>query len=214
MFNYLCFLGWSPKSDREIYSREELIEIFDERNFNASNAVFDEEKLVAFNREHLNERSEKELAELAAPMMEAAGLATVDRLKEHWAYYLSVIALLKSRARRVSDFVSLGAYFFSFDYTYEEKAAAKQFTAESAQLLEALAEAWSALESFTEETTETALAELARARGIKNSRLIHPVRLAVSGRSRGPGLYEMLVTLSQPVVVERIEKAVQYIRNR
>jgi glutamyl-tRNA synthetase len=76
MFNFLCLLGWSPKTDREIYTVEELIEIFNPDNFNASNAVFNEEKLIAFNREHLIKKSDHELATMIAPLLVEAGCTT------------------------------------------------------------------------------------------------------------------------------------------
>jgi glutamyl-tRNA synthetase len=213
MFNYLCLLGWSPKTDNEIYTREELIAIFDETHFNASNAIFDEEKLVAFNREHIMKKSDHELAAMVAPMLVDAGVTSKYWLETRWTYLREVVHLLKERVRRVSDFVELGGYFFEFDYKYDEKAAAKRFRPQAADLLEELAKRFEALKTFDHDSTEKTVGELAAEKEIKPAELIHPTRLAVSGVPAGPGLYDMLVTLSQPVVVERMKKAVDYIRN-
>jgi len=77
-----------------------------------------------------------------------------------------------------------------------------------------LADRYEALTDFTHDSTEKALAELAVERNVGKGKIIHPTRLAVSGSSRGPGLYEMLVTLGKPIVIERLRKAVAYIRNK
>ncbi|MCM2272020.1 MAG: glutamate--tRNA ligase [candidate division Zixibacteria bacterium] len=214
MFNYLCMLGWSPKNDREIYSTQELIDIFDSANFNPSNAVFDEEKLVSFNKAHIMKKSDHDLAVLVAPMLVDAGLTTKYWLETRWEYLRMVISLLKERVRRVTDFVSLGGYFFFFDYSYDSNAEAEQFTPEAAELLSVLAERFASLTEFSHASTEAALTGLAEERGVKKAKLIHPTRLAVSGITVGPGLYDLLVALTQPVVVERMKKAVDSIRAR
>lgn len=207
MFNYLCLLGWSPKSETEIYSVSELVKIFTEKNFNSSNAIFDEDKLVAFNKEHINRKSAHDLAVEVAPMLVEAGLTSKYWLETRWEYLRRVIEALKGRVRRVSDFVNLGGYFFSFDYQYDQEAAEKQFTSESGSHLEMLADQLQELEQFDHDSIAQTFGSLAEKLEIKKARLIHPTRLAVSGISVGPGLYELLEILGQAVVVERLRKA-------
>lgn len=214
MFNYLCLLGWNPKTEQEIYNRAALIERFTEANFNAANAVFDEEKLLAFNKAHIAMMPDHDLAVMIAPMLVEAGVTTKYWLETRWEYLRLVVSLLKERVRTLHDFVSLGGYFFSFDYTYEEQADAKQFTPEAAQLLQALADRFESLGEFSHDGLETALKGLAEERGLKPGKLIHPTRLAVSGMSIGPGLYDLLLALSKPIVLERMRKAVEYINRK
>ncbi|UCG62870.1 MAG: glutamate--tRNA ligase [Candidatus Zixiibacteriota bacterium] len=214
MFNFLCLLGWSPKTDREIYTADELIEIFTPDNFNTSNAIFDEEKLVAFNREHILKKTDHELATLVAPLLIESGCTTKYWLETRWEYLRAVIRALKDRVRRLTDFVTLGNYFFSFDYHYDEQAVEKTFTPESGTLLSELTGRFELLSEFTHENTESTLDELAEDKGIKRAKLIHPTRLAVSGVPGGPGLYDILVLLTKPVVIERMRKAVTYIENK
>ena len=211
MFNYLCLLGWSPKTDRDIYSVDELIENFTPDNFNPSNSVFDEDKLVAFNQDYIAAKSDHELAVLVAPLLVEAGLTTKYWLETRWEYLRQVVGALKLRAKRIVDFVELSEYFFEFEYKYDPDAAAKQFTPENGVLLSALADKFGELDSFTHETIEVCLSDLASEKELKKGQLIHPTRLAVSGRSTGPSLYEMLEILSQPVVVERLRRAVEQI---
>ena len=214
MFNYLCFLGWSPKTDREIYSPAELIDIFSETGFNASNAVFDEAKLEAINKAHLAMMSDHDLATLVAPMIVEAGYSTKYWLETRWEYLRQVVGILKDRARRVTDIVDMSRYFFDFTGTYDPEAEKKHFKPEAAALLTALAGRFEALDELTHENTEAALAQLAEEKGVGKGKLIHPTRLAVSGVPVGPGLYDILVTLGKVHVTERMRKAVEYINRK
>jgi nondiscriminating glutamyl-tRNA synthetase len=214
MFNFLSLLGWSPKTEKEIFTREQLIAIFDSANLNPSNAVFDEEKLTSFNKAHIQMTSNHDLAVLVAPMLVDAGVTTKYWLETRWDYLRQVVGLLKERTRRVTDFVTLGGYFFSQDFNYDFEAVAKHFDAVTAELLTALADRFAGLEEFTHQTAEQALEELAAERQVKKARIIHPVRLAVSGMTVGPGLYDTLVVLTRPVVLDRMKKAVEFIGKR
>lgn len=214
MFNYLCLLGWSPKSETEIYSVDEFVKIFTEKNFNAANAIFNEDKLVAFNKVHIGRKSASELAVEVVPMLVEADLSTRDWLETRSEYLHRVIEALKGRVRRISEFVSLGGYFFSFDYQYDPEAAAKQFTAESGNQMEKLADQLEQLKQFDHDSIERTFGSLADKLQLKKARLIHPARLAVSGMSVGPGLYELLEILGQETVVERLRKAAGMILTR
>lgn len=214
MFNYLCLLGWSPKTDREIYTPAELIDIFSERGFNASNAVFDEDKLEAFNKAHLAAMSDHELAVLVAPLIVEAGFSTKYWLETRWEYLRKVVGILKDRARRVSDIVDMSRYFFEFTGKYDAEAEAKHFTPEAAVRLTALADRFERLEELTHDNAEAALSKMAEEQGIGKGKLIHPTRLAVSGVPVGPGLYDILATLGKVHVVERMRKAVTYINGK
>ena len=214
MVNYLALLGWSPKTDNEIYSVTELAEMFDITHLNAANAVFDEQKLFAFNKTHIQRKSDHELAAMVAPLLVEAGLSTKYWLETRWEYLRQVIALLKPRVQFIPEFVSQGAYFFSFNGVYETETESQYFDAEAAALLEVLADRFQGLAGFTLESTEQTLEALAAERGVKKARIIHPTRLAVSGVSCGPGLFEMLVTLGQPVVIDRLRQAVKHIHDK
>jgi glutamyl-tRNA synthetase len=211
MFNCLCLLGWSPKEDREVFTVTELIERFTERNFNAANAVFDEEKLLAINKAHIMLKSEHELAVIVAPLLVEAGLTTKYWLETRWEYLRHVVGLLKERVTRLDDFAPQSGYFFQFDYTYDDQAAAKHFTPEAAEHLQQLYERYESLTQFDAESLEQALSALADDLGIKRARLIHPARLAVSGIPAGPSLYHMLEVLGRRAVLERLQKAIEHI---
>lgn len=214
MFNFLSLLGWSPKTDREIYTVDELIKIFNPHNFNTSNAIFDEEKLEAFNKEHIMMKSDHELATQVAPLLVDAGYTTKYWLETRWEFLRGIVEVLKPRVRRVSDFVDMSKYFFDFDYKYDEIADEKNFTPESKDILNELAERFEKIDSFTKDAAEEALSTMAAEKELKKGQLIHPTRLAVSGVPHGPGLYDILSLLGKEEVVKRMKKAVEYINNK
>jgi glutamyl-tRNA synthetase len=214
MFNFLSLLGWSPKNDQEIFNVNELIENFEPSYFNKSNAVFNEEKLLSFNKEHINLKSDHELAVEIAPLLVDAGYTTKYWLETRWEYLRSIVGLLKERVKRLSDFVSMSNYFFTDKFEYDTDAEKKQFNKESAEFLELLADNFDSLEKFDHDSIAKTLTEIAEEKEIKKAALIHPTRLAVSGVPGGPGLYDLLEVLSQRVVVDRMRKAVNYIRTK
>ncbi len=214
MFNYLCLLGWNPKTDREIYTRDELIQIFTPEYLNAANAVFDEEKLEAFNREHIMRRSNHDLAVLVAPMLVEAGLTTKYWLETRWKYLCDVIGVLKERVRRLNDFAAIGGYFFTFEGKYDDEAASKNFNDEAAELLAALAAHIEGLGDLTLENAEQAVNAVAETGGVKKAKVIHPTRLAISGMPAGPGLYDIMALLGRSAVLDRLRRAIDYIRTK
>ena len=214
MFNFLCLLGWSPKDGREIMTRDEIIQAFSVAGINANNPVFDEQKLLAFNKEHLKSADIQQLYDLIAPDLVSAGVIDRDWLKEtaNQDFVKSTIDLMRERLRVTKDFAQLAAYFFTDNFEYDEKGVARQFTPDSAGRLDTLADRFEALESFDKDSLEQALDALATEQDIKRAALIHPARLAVSGMTMGPGLYDLLVTIGQERTVERLRRAVAFVR--
>ncbi len=213
LFNFLCLLGWSPKDDREFLRRDELIKIFVLENVNPANPIFNEEKLLAINKLYIKEYPDHKLAEMVAPLYIAAGFTTKYWLETRWDYLMKIVGLLKERCRRMTDFVSLGEYFFHSEYKYEPEATAKAFTPEAAVLLQKLHGKFTPIEKFTKEDLEQTLNGLADELGIKKGLIIHPTRLAVSGISVGPGLYDILETLGKAEVLNRLQRAIDYINS-
>ncbi len=214
LFNFLCLLGWSPKDDREYMSREELIEAFVLENVNKANPIFNEEKLLALNQQYIMHTPDHKLADMVAPMLVAAGFTTKYWLETRWQYLLEIIAMLKERCKRLTEFVEKSEYFFSDEFEYDAEAAQKQFNDEGLMLLEKLKVGFEQLKSFKHDDIAAAINSLAEELGVKKGKLIHPTRLAVSGTTVGPGLYEMLEALGQPAVVGRLQKAIDFIKKR
>jgi glutamyl-tRNA synthetase len=213
MVNFLALLGWSPGAgDREVFTRGELARVFTLEGISGGNAVFNPEKLDWFNQQHLARLAPEELALRVKPSFVAAGLWSDDLLTTKHAWFFAVLELLVPRAKRLPDFAAQGAFFFREDVGYDEAAVTKHLRADGvAEHLRALVSEWSALSEFDAVSTEAALRRVAEARGVKAGTLIHAVRVAVTGTSVSPGLFEVVALIGRARVHERLASAVRLV---
>ena len=213
MFNFLALLGWSPKDDREILSKDELIELFTLENVNPSNPVFDLQKLEWMNGEYIRAYDNEKLLELAFPLMEKENLVEKSDISAKREWLLKYVSLFKERCTIINEFAVKGKYLFEFDYQYEPKAEKKHFnSAEAADRLSAFTERLALLDKFEKEKIEETLRRLVEELKIKPGVLIHTVRLASSGVSGGPPLFDILELLGKEEAIKRIKKAAEYIQ--
>ncbi|HEX2957819.1 MAG TPA: glutamate--tRNA ligase [Chitinispirillaceae bacterium] len=211
LFNFLALLGWSPGDEREKMTIQELIDTFSLENVSPKSSVFDEKKLEWMNGLYMAEKPSQAL------LIECKSLWTEKNISITGysdAYLEKVVSLMKVRSKRLTDIVDSTHYFFEDPVSYEEKAASKQFTSESALLLECIKESLSGMDIFNGSTIESCLKSFAESKNLSTGKLIHPTRLAVSGTSIGPGLFEMMELLGKEAVVRRIEKAITYIKGK
>jgi glutamyl-tRNA synthetase len=214
LFNFLTLLGWSPKDDREYLPREELKKIFTLKNVNKSNPIFDEKKLLALNQDYIMRMEDHELAQRVAPLIVSAGHTSKYWLETRWDYLLRIVRMLKERCVRLTDFAVQSDYFFHDEFDYDEKAAKKSFALSGKELLTKLRERFKDLEKFNKENVETALNECAENQDVGRGKLIHPCRLAVTGKPHGPGLFDILEALGKDEVIKRLKKAIDFIENK
>ena len=203
LMNYLCLLGWSPKDNREILPMAEVIEKFDLPQVNRANARFDIDKLFWINGIYFQEMSLEETVPMAEDILTKAGVlpADVDR-----NYFRAALAIVKEKIKLAGELPEWMSYFFTEEFPYEEKAVAKVFTPEGLRLLKQLRDDL-AEARFDVVNLELRVKSLATSLGLKSGAFVHPVRLAVSGRSVGPSLYHMLEVMGRERVLGRIDKA-------
>src|SRR5439155_17206446 len=162
------------EKDREVFTKQELCEVFAIEGISGGNAVFNPEKLDWFNQQHLARLAPMELALRLKPSFDAAGLWSDDLLMKRHAWFFAVLELLVPRAKRLPDFAAQGAFFFRDSPQYDEAAVAKHLRIEGmAAHVKALAGAFAALAEFDVASTEAALRQVAEARGLKAGTLIH-----------------------------------------
>ena len=215
LVNFLALLGWSPKDNREILSTDQMIELFSLEGVNSSNPVFDPEKLEWMNGEYIRSYDDQKFLELVLPFLIKENLITSAKAKQNWDWLLRIVRLLKERCKTLKDFAEKGKYFFKFDYRYEPKAASKHFNSpEAGNRLSLFVDRLSGLDSLEKPKIEEALRGLADEMKIKPAALIHMVRLATTGTTAGPPLFDLLELLGKEKVVKRIEKAVEFIQAR
>jgi glutamyl-tRNA synthetase len=210
MVNFLALLGWSPGDDRELFTRDELIGSFALEGISGGNAVFNPEKLDWFNQQHIARLGADELARRLKPRLETAGLwrPEYDGAARDWL--ARVIDLLKPRVKRLDDFVD-GAVPFLRDEVERDEVAVRKHLAKPglSEPLEGLRDAFAAVTSFDAATLDTTLRQFAEARGVKAAALIHATRVAVTGRSASPGLFEVLELLGRERTLERLSAAIR-----
>ena len=202
MVNYLARLGWSH-GDQEIFTRAELIERFDIKDVAPSGAIFDRTKLEWLSQEHLKATDGARLVEMVAPFVERAGLPMpADR-----ARLAGMLETLRERAKTLVELVEVGRFYFERPRAYEAKAAEKFLTADGARRIELLVKRLEALESFTAEAIEAAVRELAAQLELKLVDLAQLARLAVTGRTASPPIFQVLALLGREESLARLRAA-------
>lgn len=213
LFNFLALQGWSPGNDREVFTRDELVEAFSVEGMLSKNAVFDERKLEWLNGEHLRLKPVSELLLAALKLWIDAGWITAQDADARRSILLRAVSLMQPRIRTVRDFLNF-EYFFNDPQSYEEKARKKHWKVDSPSRLELLIERLEALSDFSEREIEGATRTLSGQLGISTGKLIHPTRLALSGTNMGPGLFEMMDVLGQETCIRRMKTCLERLGQR
>ena len=202
--NFLARLGWNPGDDQALLSLDDMAERFSLDRVGGGGVQFDVDKLGWFNQQFLRTLSVGGLLGRAAKW----GGTDFYTRKEHWE---RIVALMQSRVAFARDLPETCMYLFpdpEFDPdTYDERSVEKRWAPDSADLLSAYADRLGELQDFGAEQTETTLRALAEDRGVGAARIIHPVRLALSGVSGGPSLFAMMGVLGREACARRIRKA-------
>ena len=209
LFNFLALLGWSLGARREIASRRDLIKEFSLERAQKSAAFFNPEKLDWMNGQYIQNLDSQRLAELLIPLLLQKEYIPEDYGRKE---LLEIIELFKPRIKRLSDFPQLAGFVFQERIEFSPEAKAfllkKQKTKE---ILNKLSEVLEKTETFDVQTVEAACRKVIAAEGISSGELIHPVRVALTGRRVGPGLFETMAVLGREKVLERLTQAVELI---
>lgn len=202
LVNFLAFLGWNPGTDAEVFSLDELVEAFSLDRVSTAGAQFSLDKLNWYNGQHLRRLTPEELARRSRPYLAEQGYDPGE------AYLCDVAALMQDRLVFAKEMARDASYFFEDPATYDEDGVKKRWKNDSAELLTLYASRLEKTAPFTAEATEHVLRGLAEEREAGAGRIIHPVRLALSGVPGGPGLFEMMEVLGQQTCVRRLRRAV------
>ena len=199
--NYLCLLGWSPKDNREKIEIGEVIAMFDLATINRRNAAFDLNKCDWLNGQYVIQMPLDRFRELSEPFIRKAGVVVHDE-----AYLLRVLEIVKEKIKLFRDVPEWINYFFTEEYPYDPESVEKTLKKPGVlDRLRHLGERYQALEDWSAQGLEAGLKELAVALGCKTGDLIHPARVAVSGKTVGPSLYHMLEVMGRDRVMNRIK---------
>jgi glutamyl-tRNA synthetase len=209
LINFVALLGWNAGDDKEFYYMDELINSFSLERVNKAGAVFDLQKLNWLNAEHLRKRTNGELLNLLKEEIQKSKFKDQNFSDE---YLLLVIEAMKERVSFVKEFIDNCLYFYEAPTEYEQKSIEKNWKAETPTQLTKLKEEFIALNNPAREDYEQALIKVSDELNAGKGKLIHPLRLAVSGQSTGPGMFDLLFILGKEEVVKRIESAILKIK--
>jgi glutamyl-tRNA synthetase len=198
--NYLCMLGWSPKDNREKIDIEETIRIFELEKVNRRNAHFDLDKCFWINGQYLAQMSIERFRELSIPFLQKAGVVFGSN-----EALTPVLTIVKEKIKHLTEVPAWVSYFFTEEYAFDPEAKQKTLSpAHAADRLQELAGAFASTDPWDVAAIEACLKTTASRLGIKTGELVHPTRVAVSGRAVGPSLYHMLEVLGRDRTVARM----------
>lgn len=211
MFNYLSLLGWSLDEKTELMTREDLVRDFSIERLNKSAAIFDHQKLKWMNSVYLRQLPIERVAAMARESFLATGIAE-SALSDPW--FTTIVKLEIERSRTLDEMRQNLDYFFSDKIeAYEEKAAKKHFMKDGVpELLAKVEEELGAAAEFEPVALEAALRALAENLGVSFGNLVHPLRLALTGRSASPGIFDVLVGLGRAKSIKRLYEAREWIQ--
>jgi glutamyl-tRNA synthetase len=200
VMNYLVRLGWSH-GDQEIFTRDELVKVFDLADVGDTAGVFNPEKMAWVNHEWLKKLEPEELARMALPFFLAAGLPAADDQKLR-----QVCAVARERAPTFADYVAQFRYFYA-PIQLDEKAKEKFLTAEAKPVLEAIRAGIAAMPSLDTPLLEKLFHDTAEARAQKLGKVAQPVRVALTGGTASPGMYDVVQILGKVETLKRLDDA-------
>ncbi len=215
LVNYIAHLGWSPGSNREIFSVEEIAKEFTLDKISKHAAVFSMEKLNWFNSEYLKKMPIDFLTKMLLPFLKEANyIENEENLSPAKNEYIKeVLKLMQGRIKNFPQFIEYADYFFMDKINIEPQAFDSVLKKEGVPgILQALKEKLSALKCWDEESIENIVREIASSLQIKDGQIIHPTRVALSGKKVGPGLFELMVVLGQDKTVKRLKEAIEKIK--
>ncbi len=212
LFNFLVRLGWSH-GDQEIFSREELIKYFSLENVGKSPAVYNPDKLLWLNAHYIKTGDTQRLARLLIPFLVREGL--LEKGEEPPIQWLCrVVDTLKERAKTLKEMAQMASFYFKEPESYDPKGERKFLKAGLLPYLEALVQELEALEDFSEEKVEDAFNRVMKKFDIKLKHLAQPCRVALTGKTVSPGIFEVISVLGREKTVSRLKKAIKHIKNK
>jgi glutamyl-tRNA synthetase len=208
VLNYLVRLGWSH-GDQEFFTREELIAAFSLENIGKSAGIFDPQKMQALNAEHIRAATPDALVTHLTPFLAARGV--VDPSPD---YLTAVIETLQPRSKTLLEMADGALFYFQKEIVYEEKAAHKFLKPAIREPLLSLIAQLEAQDAFSEASIESAFVQTMEASGLKLGKIAQPVRVALTGKTVSPGIFEIIRVLGKEQTLNRLKQAAAFISER
>ncbi len=209
LINFVALLGWNYGDDKELYKMEELCEKFSLERVHKAGAVFNLEKLNWLNYEHLRQKPNNVILELLKNELTQSKYSDQAFTDE---YLLQVIEAMKERVSFVKEYLTKSPYFFEHPSQYDENVLKKRWKEDSSDLLKKLRDNFAGLTNPAKEDYENALHKTAEQMNVGNGKLIHPLRISVSGMGEGPGVYDIVLAIGKDETLKRIDQAIEKLK--
>ncbi|MFN5005960.1 MAG: glutamate--tRNA ligase [Ignavibacteria bacterium] len=200
LVNFVALLGWNPTADREIFTMAELIEYFSLEKVNKAGAVFDTKKLEWMNAQYLRASDAQTLLPSLQRILHDHSIEISDERAKN------ILILLRERITFLNEIPSFGAYMFSESYEIDEEYKAKYWNEEASSIIHALLPILKQTESFEHVQLNETIGGYSKEHGIASKFIIHPLRMILTGKQVGAGLYETMEVLGKDTCINRIER--------
>ena len=210
LVNYLSLLGWATADSQQLFKTGELIEKFELNDCSSSASIFDDKKLLWMNGEYIRAKSPDEFAEIALPILKAANLIKSELSADDKIYLQKMLALEQDKVKLLTEIPTLFDFMLVEKIEYNPADVEKVLKKDGAKkILEDMLKNIEALEVFSAENLENLCREYAEKEGLKTGQIFHPVRVATSGRTKGPSLFHYMEVLGKAKVMDRMRFALQ-----
>lgn len=211
IINYITLLGWIPSDGEEVFSTEKSISEFTLDRVSKNPAIYDTKKLTWLNGIYIRDCDIDRLTKEVIPFLINKGLIGDNY---DYDYIKKVVSAVREREKTLNEIAEAMSYYFNDEFDYDEKGVKKYFEKDGVDnILKEAIEVLDKVDDFNLVETEKAYRDLIEKLDIKSGDLFHPTRLAISGRTFGPGLFDIMELLGKKKTIERIKKAIKYIEN-
>lgn len=204
MANFLALLGWTPDGDEEIQSIDEMVKKFSLKRVHRADAVFDVQKLEWMNGAYIRELDDEDLLGRLKTIIIKEGYLDDQDFTNRQEWLLGVVKAFKPRMKKLTDFIDLSRYLFKDEYSVDQDAFARLIDSKTIERFKVLADRYGELKDFNRTTVEEGFRAVLAEYKIKPKELIHPVRVKITGRTTGPGLFEIIELLGKERTIARL----------
>lgn len=214
LINYLLLLGWSPGNNDEIIPLSRAIRDFTLEEVSSNPAVYDTKKLTWVNGHYMRDLPLEEIMKQALPFIREAGYVEEDISEEEYERLCKIVDAVRERSRTLLELVDGISYFYDDDFDYDQKGVKKHFQQDDTlTILENDLDCLKKVKPFNREAIEEIYRNRSEELGVKAARMIHTTRLALSGRTFGPGLFTLVELVGREEAIKRLERALEYVKN-
>jgi nondiscriminating glutamyl-tRNA synthetase len=206
LFNFLALLGWSPKGEQEILSRDEIIEQFSFDHVSRSPSVFDQDKLNWINGHYIREATVERITDLAIPHLQKAGYIQGSPDEKQYDWLRAMVGSVQDRISYVAEVVDQLRFIFDDQFELDEEAQATMSEPEVPSVLKAFAEALAQEPTLSAETVKPLFKKVGKDLGLAGKKVFMPIRIALTGQLHGPELYQIIPVLGHERIAQRLSR--------